>query len=25
MCRFNRLCEEYTGLKERDVIGQSVF
>ncbi|KNB22864.1 RNase II stability modulator, partial [Salmonella enterica subsp. enterica serovar Infantis] len=24
-CRFNRLCEEYTGLKERDVIGQSVF
>ncbi|EGQ6130680.1 TPA: PAS domain S-box protein, partial [Salmonella enterica] len=25
ICRFNRLCEEYTGLKERDVIGQSVF
>ncbi|EOV6167272.1 cyclic di-GMP phosphodiesterase [Citrobacter freundii] len=23
--RFNRLCEEYTGLKEREVIGQSVF
>lgn len=23
--RFNRLCEEYTGLKEQDVIGQSVF
>lgn len=23
--RFNRLCEEYTGLKEHDVIGQSVF
>ncbi|WP_254505423.1 PAS domain S-box protein, partial [Salmonella enterica] len=23
--RFNRLCEEYTGLKERDVIGQRVF
>lgn len=25
ICRFNRLCEEYTGLKERDVIGQSVL
>ncbi|EEN6469624.1 PAS domain S-box protein, partial [Salmonella enterica subsp. enterica] len=25
ICRFNRLCEEYTGLKEQDVIGQSVF
>ncbi|QMI05304.1 cyclic di-GMP phosphodiesterase [Citrobacter sp. RHB25-C09] len=23
--RFNRLCEEYTGLKEQEVIGQSVF
>lgn len=23
--RFNRLCEEYTGLREREVIGQSVF
>ncbi|XPE35860.1 PAS domain S-box protein [Shigella flexneri] len=23
--RFNRLCEDYTGLKEHDVIGQSVF
>lgn len=23
--RFNRLCEEYTGLKEHEVIGQSVF
>lgn len=23
--RFNRLCEEYTGLQEQDVIGQSVF
>lgn len=23
--RFNHLCEEYTGLKEREVIGQSVF
>lgn len=25
ICRFNQSCEEYTGLKERDVIGQSVF
>lgn len=23
--RFNRLCEEYTGLKEQEVIGQNVF
>ncbi len=23
--RFNRLCEEYTGLKEHEVIGQNVF
>ncbi|WP_146050915.1 cyclic di-GMP phosphodiesterase [Citrobacter amalonaticus] len=23
--RFNRMCEDYTGLKEREVIGQSVF
>lgn len=23
--RFNRLCEDYTGLKEHDVIDQSVF
>lgn len=23
--RFSRLCEEYTGLREREVIGQSVF
>lgn len=23
--RFNRVCEAYTGLKERDVIGKSVF
>ncbi len=23
--RFNRLCEDYTGLKEHDVIGQSMF
>lgn len=23
--RFNRLCEEYTGLKEHEVIGQSIF
>lgn len=23
--RFNRLCEEYTGLKEQDVIGRNVF
>ncbi len=23
--RFNRLCEDYTGLNEHDVIGQSVF
>ena len=23
--RFNRLCEEYTGLKEHEVIGQDVF
>ncbi|PVA01258.1 hypothetical protein DC362_20825, partial [Acinetobacter nosocomialis] len=23
--RFNRLCEDYTGLKEHDVVGQSVF
>ena len=23
--RFNRLCEEYTGLREKEVIGQNVF
>lgn len=23
--RFNRMCEEYTGMKEQEVIGQSVF